>query len=197
MATRTRVTKAETAATAAGVENSAQHLQQLDQRIENLKSQFILFFSGELKIPPENERAELEKAIHRLTYSSAQSPRLSMLIQNLASKFSLFNNLWLKKLNELEAGTVVRQGVKASSTQAPVQRRPGEREVRVSLNDETSFERFYQVCLQLNPKTSPTDTAQKEKIIAMLKAKLITSNLVEAKINVSLEKGKLNIKTKK
>lgn len=170
----------------------------LDSRIENLKSSYNMFFSGEIRIPPEKERTDIEKSLRILTNSSAKSPRDAMMIQNLTSKFSLYNNLWLKKLNELESGSPLleRKRKPAAPTSPPVEPQAKKvAEVTISLTDESTFEKFYQAYRQLNPGSGRTD--QKEKIIQAIKATLVSNRMAYARIEMSSRQGKVNIKIKK
>jgi hypothetical protein len=180
------------------VTGTEQTIRALDLRIENLKSAYNLFFAGEIRVPPEKERTDIEKSLRNLTYSSAQSPRTAMLILNLASKFSLFSNLWLKKLNELESGVSPRKG-KAGSF-APSAAPAGnqgekENEIIVRMTDDKTFDDFYRVYRQLKPDSGEGE--QKEKIIRAVKGKLTASNLATARIELSIQQGKINIKIKK
>jgi hypothetical protein len=171
-------------------------VQEINQRIEDLKVQFNLFFTGELRIPPEKERGDLEKRIRNLIHADQKSPRLNLLIQNVSSRFSTYNNLWLKRLNEIETGMHVIQRKKTAymeENKAPPQAKS--KTLNVSLNSEESFEKFFDNYVQLlanKAKTAP----DKEQVINSLKSKLITSNVIDAKVNLSIEKGKVKIKIK-
>lgn len=173
----------------------------LERRIDELKSKYILFFAGESKQPPEQEREEVEKAIRQLIYGGAKTAKMSMIIQNLAARFSLYNNLWLKQLNELESG-VSRLKKKNSSppSQPPSRPKPKSeriyREIPLSLNDENSFEKMFANYEQLLPKNH-AKALDKESIINTLKTKMLTNNLVEAKAGIALQDGKLSITIKK
>ena len=180
------------------VSGTEQTIRLLDLRIENLKSAYNLFFAGEIRVPPEKERTDIEKSLRSLTYSSAKSPRTAMMILNLASKFSLYNNLWLKKLNELESGVSPRKGKGRSFAPpaAPAKNQgQKENEMIVRMTDESTFENFYQAYRQLKPDSGKED--RKEKIIQAIKSKLIASNLEMARIELSNQQGKINIKIKK
>ena len=83
-----------------------QSILKLDQRIENLKIDFNLFFSGEVSIPPEKERGSIENQIRKLSNEEQKSAKINLLIQNISSKFALYNNMWLKRLHEIEVGIV-------------------------------------------------------------------------------------------
>ena len=173
-----------------------QQIVQLEKKIDDLKSEYILFFNGETKLPPEKKREDLEKAVRKLIYGGAKTARLDMIIQNLAQRFSLYNNLWLKKLSELEAGTTTIQKKKVAQPPPPSKKEKGHREIFLTLNDETTFERLVDAYRELLPGKSTTEK-EKSKIIDNMKAKMLTHNLVEARVSFTVEKGKLNIKIKK
>jgi hypothetical protein len=171
---------------------------ELEKKIDDLKAEYILFFNGESKLPPEKKREDLEKAVRKLIYGGAKTARMDMIIQNLAQRFSLYNNLWLKKLSELEAGTSSIQKKKIAPPPFPPSPRKEKtpREVLLSLNDETSFERLVDAYREMQPGSGSTEK-EKNKIIDSMKAKMLTHNLVEARISFIVEKGKLSIKIKK
>jgi hypothetical protein len=178
-------------------------VQDINRRIEDLKLQFNLFFSGELRVPPEKEREDLEKRIRNMISSSFRSARINLMVQNLSSRFSLFNNMWMKRLNDRELGvsTIPKAKNKPSpEVPAPAQEPPKkpaveEKILNVSLNSEESFDKFfdnYSHLLKKETKTPP----DKEKVINSIKSRLITSNWIDAKVSLSVEDGKLKIKIK-
>jgi len=173
----------------------------LERKIDDLKSKYILFFSGELKQPPELEREETEKAVRSLVYGGAKSAKMNMIIQNLTSRFSLYNNLWLKQLNELESGVSRLQ--KKKTHPQPGQGKPktqpkkdsGAREVFLSLNDESSFENFFAVYQQILPQGGK-GALDKDHIINSIKGKMLTDNLVETRVSIALQNNKVRIALK-
>jgi hypothetical protein len=168
----------------------------LEKKIDELKSKYILFFSGESKQPPEKEREYIETSVRKLIYSGAKTARMDMIIQNLASRFSLYNNLWLKKLNELEAGTEAFHKKKTTQSPPPAKHEKRHREIFLNLNVEDSFEHLFNAYRELLPSGSKAER-EKDKIINTMKAKMLTYNLVEAQVSISLVNGKLSIKIKK
>jgi hypothetical protein len=174
----------------------------LERKIDELKSKYILFFAGESKQPPEPEREECEKAIRKLIYGGAKTAKMSMIIQNLAARFSLYNNLWLKQLNESESGisklqkkkeTVLPPQAKVKpQSQAQPHQSKSQKDIHLSLNDENSFEKMFAAYLQMLPKNSKT-AQDKDKVINSMKAKMLTHNLVEAEVSISLQNSKLSI----
>ena len=184
----------------AGTDNIELLIQDMNQRVETLKVQFNLFFSGEIRVPPEKDREEMETRIRNLMSRGNKTPRVNLLIQNLSSRFSLFNNMWLKRLNELETGISTIKRKKPAFREAPKPpppRKPKAKPVNVelSLNREDSFEKFYD---QYAKMSSPQikGNLDREQVINSMKTKLITANLVDAKVNLAVEKGKIKIKIK-
>jgi hypothetical protein len=174
---------------------SEKQVASLERKIDDLKAKYILFFAGELKQPPEQERTDTEKAIRNLIYDGAKTARMNMIIQNLAARFSLYNNLWLKQLNEMESGVSRLQKKKNAAPPPQPKKENDYQEVLLSLNDENSFENLFAACRQLLPKNSKA-VKDKDAIINSMKIKMLTQNLVEAKVNVAFQNGKLNIKIK-
>jgi hypothetical protein len=172
----------------------------LNARIENLKTQYNLFFTGEIRIPPEGERESIEKIVRDLQVSTRKSARTNLLIQNLSSKFSLYNNMWKKRLNEIETGLFTIQRKKRAYTEEPKPPPPPPKKKEVfqdvSLNREDSFDNFYDQYTKILKK-SPGTEAQKNKVINSLKTKLISQNLIDAKVSIAVDKGKLKLKIKK
>lgn len=181
------------------IENS---IQELDRKTENLKAQFNLFFAGELRIPPEKERDEIEKKIRRILSYAEKSSRIKLLTQNLSSKFSLYNNMWLKKLNEIELGLVFIKKQKILNTGylstggKPLYSQIKEHSVEVSLNNEDSFERFFDLFNKISLEKLKSQK-EKEKIINSLKSQMIFENRIDTKVKLQLKQGKIKIIFKK
>jgi hypothetical protein len=170
-------------------------ISELEKKIDDLKAEYLLFFNGEIKLPPEKKREDLEKAVRKLIYGGAKTARMDMIIQNLASRFSLYNNLWLKKLNELESGVSTLR--KKPSLQPPAAKKEKEqREIFLTLNDEGTFERLASAYREMLPGNSRGEK-EADKIIETMKTKMLTHNLVEARVTFTVHKGKLSIKIKK
>lgn len=183
-----------------GKENIELLIKDMNQRVENLKVQYNLFFTGEIRVPPEKERIELETRIRNLMSRGHKSSRINLLIQNIASRFSLYNNMWLKRLNELETGISTIKRKKTAYTEESKPKRAKATAVKpvdvdISLNHEDSFDNlFNNYSNLLSPKAR--NSLDKEKIINSVKTKLITENLVDAQVKLSLKGGKVKIKIK-
>jgi len=172
---------------------------ELHSKIENLKIQYNLYFSRELRVPPEKERVEMEALIRKLLINEQKSTRLKLIIQNLSSKFWVYNNLWKKKMNEIETGAVILP-MKSSANPLTMGKKviegaanPAIKELNVNLNNEDSFELFAEEFNNMFPQKS----ALQQKIVDNLKLKMISENIIDAKISLSLKNGKVNIKLKR
>lgn len=181
-----------------GDDNIELLVKDMEKRVEGLKLKYNLFFSGETRIPPEKEREELETRIRNLMSKGHKSPRVNLLIQNLGSRFSLYNNLWLKRMNELETGISVVPKKKIAYMEEPKPPPPQKVnpiDVDISLNHEESFEKFFENYSRMSSENSKK-SLDREQIINSVKAKLITENMVDAQVRLSLKNGKVKIKIK-
>ena len=171
---------------------------ELEKKIDDLKADYILFFNGETKMPPEKKREDLEKAVRKMIYGGSKTARMDLIIQNLAQRFSLYNNMWLKKLNEMEFGTPAQQKKKRSQPMAPPppKAEKEQREIYLTLNDEASFDNFAAAYREMLPSNGKTSREQ-DTLIESIKAKMLTNNLVEARVTFSKQNGKLSIRIKK
>ena len=171
-------------------------LNKLDKMIEDLKIHFNLFFSGEINIPPEQDRSNIEKQIRKMSSIEQKSAKINLLIQNVSSKFALYNNMWLKKLHEIEVGLVSIKKKPVNNVQEKKNKTAYKKEITVSLNSEDSFEKFFKDYRDLSKKKT-FKSFDKETIINSLKSKMITANMIDAKINLIQKQGKVKIKIMK
>lgn len=105
--------------------------------------------------------------------------------------------MWKKKLSEVESGLVTIKKKKTAYVEEnkPARKTP-EEFLDISLNREDSFDSFYDKYNAVMKKKNGGE-GHKEKVINSLKAKLISQNLVDARVSISVEKGKLKLKIKK
>jgi len=172
-------------------------IRKTEARIESLKAEFNLFFAGERKIPPDKERISIEKVIREIQAKDLRSGKLDFLLQNLASRFYLYNNLWLKKLNQLETGLIIRPSKTLKYENSPGPVNNSSKNSVVSLNNENSFESFYNDYDKMIKKNKSGQGKSKEDLINSIKLKMISENIIDASINLSITDGKVQIRIKK
>jgi hypothetical protein len=110
--------------------------------------------------------------------------------------------MWLKKLNEIELGIVFIKKQKILETGysntwgKPLHSQIKENSVQVSLNDEDSFERFFDLFNKISLEKLK-NKEEKEKIINSLKSQMIFENRIDTKVKLQLKQGKIKIIFKK
>ncbi len=172
-------------------------IKRIEGRIEALKTEYNLFFCGEINIPPEKERVKIEKIIRDMQSKDIRSGKLNFLIQNISSRFYLYNNLWLKKLNQLESGLVKRPKKFPTAESIKSQTKETIKNSNVSLNSEDSFEEFYSNYDKLMKENNNGKGKDKEELINSIKLKMISENIIDANIDMTIKKGKMQIRIKK
>lgn len=172
-------------------------IRRTEARIEALKTEYNLFFAGELKIPPEKERVNIDKVVREIQAKDLRSGKLEFLLQNLSSRFYLYNNMWLKKLNQLESGTLKRPTKTPKFEKGSPSDTSITKESTVSLNNEGSFESFYNEYDKMVKTSKKGKGKSKDDLINSIKLKMISENIIDVNINLSITKGKVQIKIKK
>jgi len=172
-------------------------IKKIEGRIEALKTEYNLFFCGETNIPPEKERVNIEKIIRNMQSQDVRSGKLNFLIQNISSRFYLYNNLWLKKLTQLESGLAKRPKKFSSGENIKSQIKETIKNSSVSLNSEASFEKLYTHYDKLVKNIDNEMGKNKEDLINSIKLRMISENIIDANIDMAIKKGKIQIKIKK
>lgn len=169
-------------------------LQALNRHLDRLRTQFNLYFAGELRVPPESDRENLERQIRQLQNSSQRSARLSLLQENLVSQFALYNNMWQKKMADREQGVNRQEKTPAKPATADRSASTAQlKDIAVDLNQPNSFAPLGRACRDLLGTGSAT---QHEKMIQLLQQKLAKAGIPQARIMVRMEEGKLRFKVK-
>jgi hypothetical protein len=102
-------------------------------------------------------------------------------------------------MNEIEIGVISlpkkfsAQSFTSEKEIKPAATDPAAKEIMVNLNNEDTFEFFAREFTKIFTKKS----FQKDKIINHLKSKMISENIINAKINLSVQNGKVKIKLKR
>lgn len=69
-----------------------------------LKAEFDLYFVGQRKIPPLPEREALAKVIKRIQFMPVRDNAVKFKISNLVARFNSYNEMWNRRLKEIEEG---------------------------------------------------------------------------------------------
>ncbi len=105
--------------------------------------------------------------------------------------------MWLKKLNQLESGIINRP---SKTPKCEMKEKPdvsSSKDSTVSLNKESSFDSFYDEYDKMVRQSNKGKSKSKDDLINTIKLKMISQNIIDAKINLTVNQGKVQIKIKK
>ena len=170
-------------------------IMELSRRLEDLVMQFNLYFSGEIRVPPEQERESLAASIRNLQSSSPGNAAGSLLMQNLNSRFALYNNMWLKKMHDLEVGLPLRPQSKATPASAKPQPPPG-KGIVFDLSNPDTFQDIYRKYSELMTQNNQKVISDKALSTALAN-RMKDAHVDKASVSLSFENGKLKIRLRK
>jgi len=103
-----------------------EELDKLEEDIRRLKSKYDQFFSGIQKVPPSQERRNLEVYLHELGKLKMRDNGRRFRFNQLLTRFNQFRELWGRKMREREEGPVDfrRRQVALSGPVEPVEAAP-------------------------------------------------------------------------
>jgi hypothetical protein len=79
-------------------------LKAFDDSIRKMRVEYELYFSGQRKRPPEDERRSLDQLARRLSAAAWKTSAERFLYGNLVGRYNLYCELWEKQLREREEG---------------------------------------------------------------------------------------------
>lgn len=91
-------------------------IKRLDQEIRVLRIECERFFNGDLKLPPEKARNDLQTSIRTLRNSPLSNFAERFRLSTLEAKFHSFNELYLKRMRKLECGDMILKPPSSSSS---------------------------------------------------------------------------------
>ena len=139
--------------------------------------------------------AEIKPRIRTLQNSSPGNATASLLMQNLNSRFALYNNMWLKKMHDFEVGLPLRPQAKAGSEKVKPPP-PQNRGVVMDLKNPDSFQDVYQRYTELMAQNNQKVISDKALSTALTN-RMKDANVEKASVSLSFENGKLKIRLRK
>jgi hypothetical protein len=120
-------------------------LDNLEESLRRLKTEYHVFFVGNRKKPPDDLRLRVERLVQKLSECSDMSLAQRFRYTTLITRFYVYRDLWRRRMHEKEMGTPWRtdagRGAAAQEIAGPVIR-----EVRVCISDpETEEEKVRQL----------------------------------------------------
>jgi hypothetical protein len=102
--------------------NAADPVNQLEHWLEDLVHKWERFFARDpnVPVPPDRERAALERRLQAASRLEARSTAESFRMEQLLSRFASYNQLWVRQLREREEARIAAaQAAKISSPNTP------------------------------------------------------------------------------
>jgi hypothetical protein len=89
-------------------------LEEMERKIERLRSMYETFFSGVERRPPNVPRRELNRLMLEMQQVSIRNAALKFRFQTLTQRWTLLTTYWNRTLREIEAGTYRKDVAKVS-----------------------------------------------------------------------------------
>ncbi len=82
-----------------------EQLNLIDRKLFELKKDYDLYFSGDLRRPPERMRNEIQKVLVKLTTSHMTNTQQRFRLKSLSARFNSFARHWDRIMHQIEVGT--------------------------------------------------------------------------------------------
>src|SRR6187399_2475260 len=90
-------------------------LDELEARLERLRSLYEQYFIGIEKIEPSVSRQDVDRRIYALRKTQIRNTAKRFKLQNIIQRYNTFQQYWLRICREIENGTYHRHVAKAQS----------------------------------------------------------------------------------
>ena len=90
-------------------------LDELEKRLERLRSLYEQYFIGIEKIEPSVPRADVDRRVHALRKRQIRNTAKRFKLQNIIQRYNAFQQYWLRTCREIENGTYHRHVARAQS----------------------------------------------------------------------------------
>lgn len=99
-------------------------LDKLEEDIRKLKNRYDQFFAGLQKLPPIQERRNLEASIHEISKQKIRDNSRRFRLNTLLTRFNQFREMWARKMREREEGPIEFRRRQAAMSAPPEQPAP-------------------------------------------------------------------------
>ena len=188
----------------------------LEKSIRLLQIEWEKFFGGVERKPPNELKTRVESMVRRYSNQEIRNNTERFRYQNLASRYNVFSELWMKRLRALEEGRVMgMHGSRAAlptlseplefpPEQAPAARArpqsPSEFRVKDPTGDDAAVRRLFDGFLEARKaagETAPVKYESFQKIINQQAARILTEKGAQAvDFRLETKDGKVSLKAK-
>jgi hypothetical protein len=190
-------------------------LDMLEKSIRLLQIEWEKFFGGVEKKPPTELKVRVERLVRQYSNQEIRNNTERFRYQNLAARYNVFNELWMKRLRALEEGRVVGmhgtprmpEGYMPAQPQAPAAasaavaaRATGEFRMRDPASDEAAMRRLFDGFLEARRatgETAPVKFESFQKIISQQATRILSEKGAQAvDFRLETKDGKVSLKAK-
>jgi hypothetical protein len=124
----------------------------LDEWLRRLRIEYLVYFNGNRKKPPDDLRMRVEKLVKRLSECANLSYSQRFRYNTLVARFYVYRDLWRRTLQERELGLESKAG-SAKDKPAPSMSKLPVEAVRISISDpkadEEKIQQLYNALLNV------------------------------------------------
>jgi hypothetical protein len=188
----------------------------LEKSIRLLQIEWEKFFGGVEKKPPNELKTRVESMVRRYSNQEIRNNAERFRYQNLASRYNVFSELWMKRLRAMEEGRVMgmhgsRAPIPALTSplefppaQAPAAQArpqaPSEFRVKDPAGDDAAVRRLFDGFLEARKaagETAPVKYESFQKIINQQATRILTEKGAQAvDFRLETKDGKVSLKAK-
>lgn len=183
-----------------------QALDIIEKQIKELKHEYDLFFTGEIRVEPQKLRNELRRVVAKLNTTHITNTALKFRFQSLQGTFNSYQRLWDRTNYEIELGRYNPHRFRAEHKDAPreepqpnaaLNRLSRELEVAKSGLPDQDVSRLFEEYSAARTATKETGKVSMEKFRASLEKQVpeLEKKLGgKVRFKVSVENGKVKVK---
>jgi hypothetical protein len=148
-------------------------LNNLEESLRRLKVDYHIFFSGNRRKPPEDQKIRLERLVKKLSECSDMSPAQRFRFNTLITRFYVYRDLWRRTMQSRESSEEIKAEADLKSAVAAPAAKSSASQVRISISDpktdEQKIQQLYDALLRIKgteAKEPPLSYQQFAKYIA-------------------------------
>jgi hypothetical protein len=132
-------------------------LANLDEWLRRLKIEYLIYFNGNRKKPPDDLKLRVEKLVKKLSECSEMSFSQRFRFNTLVARFYVYRDLWRRTIQERELGLESKSGA-IKSASPPLTNKSSVEAVRISISDpktdEGKIQQLYNALLRIRKTDS-------------------------------------------
>jgi hypothetical protein len=148
-------------------------LTNFEEWLRRLKIEYLIFFNGNRKKPPDDLRIRLERLVKKLSESSDMSASQRFRFNTLITRFYVYRDLWRRTMLSKEMGEEIKSTVRSNPDTAPLTAKSPATVIKITISDpkaeEQKIQQLYNELIRIKgneTKESPLPYQQFAKYIA-------------------------------